>query len=167
MGDMGEGALHREDEVTVKQIIKIWLWAPLGVRHQDQWSTDRRSQYNLKLNLRHTANYRPVLSSERAPYIINKESNCHSNKCNIWSLAPKGALHQEKLADWPSVVIWLRLILSTSSDILNSYTTQSLKRSLSFSHVTKFLYIVEPSSVLLQAGKTELPSMQSSVPLVT
>jgi hypothetical protein len=30
----------------------------------------RRSQYNLKLNLRHcTANYRPILSSERAPYI--------------------------------------------------------------------------------------------------
>jgi hypothetical protein len=34
------------------------------------WPTDRLSQYNLKLNLRHcTANYRPVLSSERAPHI--------------------------------------------------------------------------------------------------
>jgi hypothetical protein len=34
------------------------------------WSTDRRSQYNLKLNLRHcTANYRLVLSSERASYM--------------------------------------------------------------------------------------------------
>jgi hypothetical protein len=42
------------------------------------WPTDRRSQCNLKLNLRHcTANYRPVLSSEMAPYMKNKESNCH------------------------------------------------------------------------------------------
>jgi hypothetical protein len=36
MGDMGEGAPHRVAEVTVKQKIKIWLWAPLGVRHQDE-----------------------------------------------------------------------------------------------------------------------------------
>jgi hypothetical protein len=62
--------------------------------------TDRRSQCNLKLNLCHcTANYRPVLSSERAPYMKNKESNCHSNKYNIWSLAPKGARHQDEMAD--------------------------------------------------------------------
>jgi hypothetical protein len=40
-----------------------------------------------------------------------KESNCHSNKCYIWSLAPKGAGHQDELADWPSVVMWLRLRL--------------------------------------------------------
>jgi hypothetical protein len=32
--------------------------------------TDRRSKYNLKLNLHHcTANYRPILSSERTPYM--------------------------------------------------------------------------------------------------
>jgi hypothetical protein len=36
---------------------------------------------------------------ERAPYMKNKESNCHSNKCNIWSLASKGARHQDELAD--------------------------------------------------------------------
>jgi hypothetical protein len=56
---------------------------------------DRRSQCNLKLNLRHyTANYRPVLSSERVPYMENKESNCQSKKCNnIWSPAPRGARH--------------------------------------------------------------------------
>jgi hypothetical protein len=36
-------------------------------------------------------NYRPVLSSERVPYMKKKESNCHRKKCNIWSLAPKGA----------------------------------------------------------------------------
>jgi hypothetical protein len=60
----------------------------------------------LKLNLRHcTANYRPVLSSERVPYMKNKESNCHSKKCNIWSPAPKGAQHQHELADWPLVRI--------------------------------------------------------------
>jgi hypothetical protein len=29
----------------------------------------------------------------------NKESNCHSDKYNIWSLAPKGAGHQDELAD--------------------------------------------------------------------
>jgi hypothetical protein len=29
----------------------------------------------------------------------NKESNCHSNKCNIWSLAPKGTRHQDY---WPT-----------------------------------------------------------------
>jgi hypothetical protein len=76
------------------------------------WSTDRRWQCNLKLNLPHcTANYRPAISLERAPYRKNKESSCHSNKCNIWSLAPKGASHQEEQADEPSVVMWLRLRL--------------------------------------------------------
>jgi hypothetical protein len=71
-----------------------------GPSTKTNWPTDRRSQYNLKLNLCHcTANYRPVLSSERAPYMKNKESNCHSNKCNIWSLAQKGARHQDELAD--------------------------------------------------------------------
>jgi hypothetical protein len=60
------------------------------------WPTDCRSQCNLKLNLRHCiANCRPVLSSERAPYMKNKESNCHWNKCNVWSPAPKGARHQD------------------------------------------------------------------------
>jgi hypothetical protein len=58
-------------------------WGP-GTK--TNWPTDSRSQCNLKLNLRHcTANYRPVLSSERVPYMKNKESNCHSNKCNICS----------------------------------------------------------------------------------
>jgi hypothetical protein len=28
-----------------------------------------------------------------------KEGNCHSNKYNIWTLAPKGAKHQGELAD--------------------------------------------------------------------
>jgi hypothetical protein len=83
MGAMGEGALHREDDGT-KTI----------------WPTDRQTRCNLKLNLRHcTVNYGPVLSSERVPYMKNKESNCHSNKCGIWSLAPKGARHQDELAD--------------------------------------------------------------------
>jgi hypothetical protein len=60
------------------------------------WPTDRRSHCNLKLNLRHcTANYRPVLSSERALCMKNKDTNRHSNKCNIWSVSPKGARHQD------------------------------------------------------------------------
>jgi hypothetical protein len=77
-----------------------------GSGTKTNWPTDRRSQCNLKLKLRHcTANYRPVFSSERAPYVKKKESNCHSNKCNIWSPSQKGARHQ----DWPSVIMWLRL----------------------------------------------------------
>jgi hypothetical protein len=74
------------------------------------WPTDHSSQYNLKFNLRHwTANYRPVLTSERAPYMRKKENNCHSKTRNMWSPAPKGARHQDQLADWPSVAISLEL----------------------------------------------------------
>jgi hypothetical protein len=111
--DMGEGAPHREDKVTIKQKIKIWLWAPLGAQHQDELA-DRRSQCNLKLNLRHcTANYTPILSSERAPYIKNKKSNCHSNKCNIWSLAPKGARRTDRLTVGRNVTL-------TSTDLCST-----------------------------------------------
>jgi hypothetical protein len=45
------------------------------------------------------ANYRPVLSSERALYMNKKESNCHSEEIIIWSSLPKGAEHQDELAD--------------------------------------------------------------------
>jgi hypothetical protein len=70
MGNMGEETLHREDEANVKQ--RNW-----GPGTKTNWPTDRRSQCNLKLKLRHgTVNYRPVLSSERGPYIKNKERNC-------------------------------------------------------------------------------------------
>jgi hypothetical protein len=73
-------------------------WGP-GTK--TNWPTDCRSQCKLQLNLHHcTANYRPVPSSERASYMKNKESNFHSNECNIWSLAPKGARHQDELTDW-------------------------------------------------------------------
>jgi hypothetical protein len=48
----------------------------------------------------------------------NKESNCHSNKCKIWSLAPKGAGHQDELDDWLSVVMWLRLRLNLKYALL-------------------------------------------------
>jgi hypothetical protein len=83
-----------------------------GTGTKTNWPTDRRSQWKFKLNLSHcTENYRPVLSSERAPYTKNKENNCHSNKCNIWSPAPKGTRHQDELADWQSFVMWLRLRL--------------------------------------------------------
>jgi hypothetical protein len=81
-----------------------------GQDTKTNWPTDRRSQCNLELNFRHcTANYRSVLLSERAPYMKNKESNCRSDNCNIWSPAPEGARHQDELADWPSVVMWLRV----------------------------------------------------------
>jgi hypothetical protein len=84
-------------------------WGP-GAK--TNWPTHRRSQCDLKLNLCHcTANYRSVLSSEKASYMKNEESNYHSNKCNIWSPAPRGARHQDELADWLSVIMWLRLRL--------------------------------------------------------
>jgi hypothetical protein len=63
MRDMGEGSLHRKER---KQLSKKELRGP-GTK--TNWPTDRRLQYNLTLNLRHcTTNYRPVLSSERAPH---------------------------------------------------------------------------------------------------
>jgi hypothetical protein len=34
-----------------------------------------------------------------------------SEKCNNWSFAPKGARHQDELADSPSVAIYLELEL--------------------------------------------------------
>jgi hypothetical protein len=76
MGGMGEGALHREDEVTVKQRkLKSGHGPHWGPGTKTNWPTDRWSQYtrNLNLNLRHcTVNYRPILSSERAPYMKRK-----------------------------------------------------------------------------------------------
>jgi hypothetical protein len=71
-----------------------------GVRHQDELTDRRRSQCNFKLNLRHcTANYIPVLSSERAPYMKNKESNCHLNKLTSGHLLQKG---QDTKTNWPT-----------------------------------------------------------------
>jgi hypothetical protein len=100
----------------IKKVIVTQMNVTSGLKLQERhntetnWPTDRRSQCNLKLKLRHcTANYRPVLSSERAPYMKYKESNCHSNECNIWSQAPREAQHREELADWLSVIMWLRL----------------------------------------------------------
>jgi hypothetical protein len=71
-----------------------------GPYTKTNWLTDRRSQYNFNLNLRDcTANYKPVLSSERAFYMKKKDSACHSKICKIWSSAPKGAGHEDELAD--------------------------------------------------------------------
>jgi hypothetical protein len=74
------------------------------------WPTDCRSQCNLKLNLCHcTANYRPVLSSERAPYM--KIKNVIVTQINVTSgyLLQKGQ-DTKTPADWLSVVMWLWLI---------------------------------------------------------
>jgi hypothetical protein len=46
-----------------------------------------------------TEDYRPVLSSERMPYMKEKESNCHTKTIKIWSWALKG-LDTEKI--WPT-----------------------------------------------------------------
>jgi hypothetical protein len=98
-GNGGGHPIRRRNKVTVTQKkIKSGHGPHRGPGTEKNWLTDRQSQYNL--NLRHcTANYRPVLSSERAPYLKMKESNCHSKKCNIWSSAPKEARHQDELAD--------------------------------------------------------------------
>jgi hypothetical protein len=48
---MGEGAPYREDEVTVKQKIKIWLWAPLGARHQDELADRPLGAMRLEIEL--------------------------------------------------------------------------------------------------------------------
>jgi hypothetical protein len=39
------------------------------------------------------ANYRPVFSLEREPYMKKKSSNCESEKFKIWSSDPKGNRH--------------------------------------------------------------------------
>jgi hypothetical protein len=52
---------------------------------------------------------RLVLSSERAPH-KKQDRNCQT-VINIWSWAPDGARHQDLLADWPSVAMWLWLRL--------------------------------------------------------
>jgi hypothetical protein len=109
--EWGSPALIRRSNCQTKKL-KSGYGPHWGPGTKTNWPTDRRSQCHLKLNLRHcTENYSPVLSSETGPCMKNKESNCHSNKCNIWSPAPKGARHLDELADWPSVVMWLRLRL--------------------------------------------------------
>jgi hypothetical protein len=93
-GGYGWGSpIPRTNKIIVKQ---RKLKSEPGTK--TNWPTDCRSKYNMNLNLLHiTANYRSILSSERAPYLKKKESNCHSKKCNIWSPAPNGARHQD---DW-------------------------------------------------------------------
>jgi hypothetical protein len=99
-GGYGRGRPTRTQKVTVKERkLKCGHRPHRGPGAKTNWRTDR----NLNFNLCHcTENYRPVLSSERAPYMKKKESNCHSKKCKICSLAPKWARHQDELVDWPS-----------------------------------------------------------------
>jgi hypothetical protein len=101
MGDISEGAYTLKKESNYQTMkIKIWSWPHWGLGTKTNWRTDCRSQYNLNLNLHHCiANYRPVLSSERAPYMKNKGSNFLRKKCTISSAAPEGAGHQDELAD--------------------------------------------------------------------
>jgi hypothetical protein len=53
-------------------------------------------------------NDRPVLSSERAPHMKKP-----AIVTKIWSWAPDAAWQQERLADRPSIITWLRFWLST------------------------------------------------------
>jgi hypothetical protein len=78
MGDMGDGALKLAG------------------------TTDRRSQYNLKLSLHHcSVNYRPVLSSERAPYMKNSKKVIVTQR-NVTSGHPLQKGHDAK-TNWPTV----------------------------------------------------------------
>jgi hypothetical protein len=56
----------------------------------------------------------------------NKDSNCHTNKCNIWSTAPKGARHQKEVTDWLSIAIKLELTFVSSISRL-TYMRLSLR----------------------------------------
>jgi hypothetical protein len=68
-------------------------WGP-GTK--TNWPTDRRSQYNLKFNLRHcTANYRHVLSSERAP-CMEKIKKLIVTRRNVTSCHPLEKGHDTK-----------------------------------------------------------------------
>jgi hypothetical protein len=59
MGDMGD---VREEPCTERGEGDCQTKKLRSGHGKTNWPTDRRSQYNLKLNLRHcTANYRPVL----------------------------------------------------------------------------------------------------------
>jgi hypothetical protein len=64
------------------------------------WPTGSRSQCNLKLNLRHcTENYRPVLSSERAPYMKIKKVIVTQINITYVHLLQKG---QDTRTNWPT-----------------------------------------------------------------
>jgi hypothetical protein len=93
MGDMGGSTVHEEESsCQTNRILKSGHWPHRGLETKTNCPTDRRSEYNLNLNLSDcTANCRPVLSSERAHYMKRKEStcNCYSKKCKIWSSAPR------------------------------------------------------------------------------
>jgi hypothetical protein len=52
-----------------------------------------------------TANYRPIISSERVPYMKKKESDSQTKKIKMWSCALNGAQQKNELASWPSVAI--------------------------------------------------------------
>jgi hypothetical protein len=99
MGDMGEGALHREErKVIVEQRkLKPGHGPHWGHSTKMNWPTDRRSQYNL--SLRHcTANCKPALSSERVPYMKKKEI---VTQRNVTSGHPLQKGHDTK-TNWPT-----------------------------------------------------------------
>jgi hypothetical protein len=87
--------IKKEESNCQTKKIKIWSRAP---RPTSCWL-----QYNM--NFRDcTANYRPVLSSERAPYMKKKEI-VTQRTVKSGHLLQSGAQHQDEPADWPSVAI--------------------------------------------------------------
>jgi hypothetical protein len=85
----------------------------------------------------YTENYRPVLPSERAPY-MKKQEIVGIKTINSGHWLQKGARHQVELADRPSVAISVQLQLPTSikdrtvNSVQNcdSYRTSRIRRRL-------------------------------------
>jgi hypothetical protein len=64
----------KHEEIVTQINVKSGHLIQKGQDTKTKWPTTFRLKCNLKLNMGHcTANYRPVLSSERAPYMKHKE----------------------------------------------------------------------------------------------
>jgi hypothetical protein len=99
MGDVGEGTLlPRKKKVIVKQRkLKSGHGPHWGPSTKMNWPRDHWSQYNL--NLHHcTANYTPILSTERVPYMKKKVIVTRRNVTSD-HLLQKG--HDSK-TNWPT-----------------------------------------------------------------
>jgi hypothetical protein len=92
--------LKRKTVIVKQRKLKSGHGHHWGAGTKTNWLTDRRSQFNLNWNLRHcTANYRPVLSSERAPYM--KRKKVIVTQRNVTSSHPLQKGHGTK-TNWPT-----------------------------------------------------------------
>jgi hypothetical protein len=95
MGDMGEGALNREERNCQTKKIKSGYVPHWGGGTKMNCPTHRRSQYNLKLNLRHcTANSDTSSRQRGRPTSTNPHlsKNNQREKGRNWWRVPDGCL---------------------------------------------------------------------------